>query len=162
MILTTLCYLACGDDILMLYRNKKPNDINAGKYIGVGGKFLPNESPDECARREILEETGLVPETLTYAGVVTFLYEDQPAEYMHLFRGTVEAQALADCAEGELSWVPREEVMALALWPGDRLFLPYVLQASHPPFSLKLRYDREGLVEAVLDGVPLPAEALPR
>lgn len=152
--LTTLCYLAHGDDILMLYRNKKESDINEGKYIGVGGKFLPNESPDECARREILEETGMTPTTLQYAGVVTFIYADQPAEYMHLYRGTVTTTDLPDCDEGELLWVPKAQVMNLRLWPGDRIFLPFVLNEEMPPFSLKLRYSESGLEEAVLDGQP--------
>ena len=45
---TTLCYVTRGDQVLMLHRVKKKNDINHDKWIGIGGKFLPEESPDEC------------------------------------------------------------------------------------------------------------------
>ena len=82
---TTLIYLERDGKYLMLHRIKKKNDINKDKWIGVGGKFLPGESPDECARREALEETGLTLGKLEYRAVVTFLLNENEAEYMHLF-----------------------------------------------------------------------------
>ncbi|MFM9412831.1 NUDIX hydrolase [Peptococcus simiae] len=153
--LTTLCYLKYEDDVLMLYRNKKDHDVNRGKWIGVGGKFLPGESPDECARREIREETGLVPETLAYRGIVTFCYDEAPPEYMHVYLGTVDSRDLTPCDEGTLRWVPEEEVPALALWPGDRLFLPLALDEEGPAFSMKLVYKDDILVQAALNGEPM-------
>lgn len=156
--LTTLCYITEGDAVLMMWRNKKKVDVNRGKWIGVGGKFLPDESPDECVRREVLEETGLQPSSFHYCGVVTFLYDDAPAEYMHVYRAVADERTVTDCVEGELAWIPRAEVPALALWPGDRLFLPLVLEGG-PAFSLKLRYANDVLVEAALDGEPLSLPA---
>ncbi len=152
--LTTLCYIMNGDDVLMMWRNKKANDINHHKWIGVGGKFLPNESPDECVRREVHEETGLRLYDYSYAGIVTFLYDDAPAEYMHIYRAKSHERTVIPCDEGELSWIPKDKVIDLALWPGDRLFLPLVLGEA-PAFSLKLRYAKDQLVEAVLNGEPI-------
>ena len=57
--LTTLCYIEQDGKYLMLYRNKKENDINEGKWIGVGGRFEEGETPEECVLREVQEETGL-------------------------------------------------------------------------------------------------------
>ena len=57
--LATICYIDNGKELLMLHRNKKPNDVHEGKWIGVGGKLERGEMPQECAAREILEETGL-------------------------------------------------------------------------------------------------------
>lgn len=152
--LTTLCYITEGDSVLMMLRNKKKGDVNRGKWIGVGGKFLPDESPDECVRREVLEETGLQPSAFHYCGVVTFLYEDAPAEYMHVYRAQSKERSVTSCDEGEMAWIPRQALSDLALWPGDRIFLPLVLDGA-PAFSLKLRYVKDSLVEAVLNGKPV-------
>ena len=75
MINTTLCYITRGNDVLMLHRVKKKNDINKDKWIGVGGKFLEGESPEECLLREVKEETGLTLTDFRCRGVVTFLTE---------------------------------------------------------------------------------------
>lgn len=158
--LTTLCYLRYEDDVLMLFRDKKENDVNHGKWIGIGGKFLPDESPDECALREIQEETGLVAETLIYRGVVTFCYDEAPAEYMHVYSGTVKTRTVTACDEGTLRWVPEEEVPDLALWPGDRLFLPLALDEEAPAFSMKLVYQNDLLVQAALNGQPLKSSVV--
>jgi len=56
---TTLCYLERDGQYLMLHRVKKEHDENHDKWIGVGGKFEDKESPEDCVRREVLEETGL-------------------------------------------------------------------------------------------------------
>ena len=69
----------------MLHRVKKAHDENEGKWIGVGGKFEPGESPEECMQREMLEETGLTAAAWRYRGIVTFVSDEWGTEYMHLF-----------------------------------------------------------------------------
>ncbi|MCD7860230.1 MAG: 8-oxo-dGTP diphosphatase [Firmicutes bacterium] len=151
MINTTLCYVLRGSEVLMLHRVKKRNDINAGKWIGIGGKFEPGESPEECLLREAREETGLDLTSWRCRGVVTFLSEGGPGEYMYLFTADGFRGELRECDEGELQWVSREFLDALPKWEGDKIFLD-LLWRDAPFFLLKLRYDRDRLVEAVLDG----------
>ena len=104
---TTLCYLEQDGQYLMLHRVKKSHDVNHGKWIGVGGKFEFQESPEDCLLREVREETGLTLKSWRYRGIVTFLYNDDEAEYMHLFTADGWTGTLKECAEGELRWVPR-------------------------------------------------------
>ena len=151
---TTLCYLEQDGQYLMLHRVKKSHDVNHGKWIGVGGKFEFQESPEDCLLREVREETGLTLKRWRYRGIVTFVYNDDEAEYMHLFTADGWTGTLRDCAEGELRWVPRDEVGKLNLWQGDRIFLA-LLARDEPFFSLKLTYRGDDLVGAVLNGVPL-------
>ena len=152
-ILSTLCYIEQGENWLMLHRTKKKNDINSGKWIGVGGKFEEGESPEECLLREIAEETGIVPTSYTFRGIVTFVSDCAPNEYMHLFTATCPQNVrLRECDEGELAWVPRSEVLQRPLWPGDRIFLQLLQQREIPFFSLKLCYCGEKVVRAVLNG----------
>lgn len=151
---TTLCYLERDGQYLMLHRVKKSHDVNHGKWIGVGGKFEFQESPEDCLLREVREETGLTLKSWRYRGIVTFVYNDDEAEYMHLFTADGWTGTLRNCAEGELRWVPRDEVGKLNLWEGDRIFLA-LLARDEPFFSLKLTYRGDDLVGAVLNGVPL-------
>lgn len=151
---TTLCYLEQDGQYLMLHRVKKAHDVNHGKWIGVGGKFEFQESPEDCLLREVREETGLTLTSWRYRGIVTFVYNDDEAEYMHLFTADGWTGTLRDCAEGELRWVPRDEVGKLNLWQGDRIFLS-LLARDEPFFSLKLAYRGDDLVGAVLNGVPM-------
>lgn len=151
MLNTTLCYLEQDGAYLMLHRIKKEKDINSGKWIGVGGKFEAGESPEECARREILEETGLRVSALRFRGIVTFDCPPHPTEYMHLFTSDSFSGTLRDCAEGVLQWVPKEQVFSLNLWEGDRLFLD-LLAREVPFFSLKLSYCGDVLTAAFLNG----------
>ena len=151
---TTLCYLEQDGQYLMLHRVKKSHDVNHGKWIGVGGKFEFQESPEDCLLREVREETGLTLTRWRYRGIVTFVYNDDEAEYMHLFTADGWTGTLRDCAEGELRWVPRDEVGKLNLWEGDRIFLA-LLARDEPFFSLKLTYRGDDLVGAVLNGVPM-------
>lgn len=156
--LTTLCYIEKDDAYLMLHRVKKDHDVNKGKWIGVGGKFEPGESPDDCLLREVHEETGLTLTRWRYRGVITFCYNDNEAEYMHLFTADAFTGALVtDCQEGNLRWVAKKDIPALNLWRGDRIFLK-LLAEEHPPFSLKLVYENDNLLEAILDGERLPIE----
>ena len=152
MLNTTLCYITRGNEVLMLHRTKKENDINKDKWIGIGGKFEENESPDECLLREAREETGLTLTDYTCRGVVTFLTEDpNQGEYMYLFTATGWEGSLKDCDEGELQWVERTFLDSLPKWEGDKIFLDLLWQDA-PFFLLTLRYSGDKLTEAVLDG----------
>ena len=152
MINSTLCYVTRGNDVLMLHRVKKKNDINKDKWIGIGGKFEAEESPDECLLREAMEETGLTLTSWRCRGVVTFLTEDPGAgEFMYLFTADGFEGELKTCDEGELCWVDRNFLDVLPKWEGDQIFLD-LLWRDAPFFLLKLRYHGDRLVEAVLDG----------
>ena len=148
---STLCYITRGSDVLMLHRVKKKNDINKDKWIGVGGKFEPKETPDECLLREALEETGLKLTSWRCRGVVTFLPEGGEGEYMYLFTADGFEGTLKVCNEGDLAWVSREFLHSLPMWEGDRIFLELLWQDA-PFFLLTLRYRGDRLAEAVLNG----------
>jgi len=155
MISSTLCYITRGDQVLMLHRTKKENDVNKDKWIGIGGKFLENETPDECLLREAYEETGLTLTNWKCRGVVTFLINGPwDGEYMYLFTADGFEGDLKECDEGELQWVSRDFLYDLPLWEGDKIFLDLLWQDA-PFFLLKLRYEGDTLVEAVLDGKKL-------
>ena len=154
---STLIYLERGGEYLMLHRTKKENDLNHDKWIGVGGKFEPGESPEECALRETREETGLTLTRWRYRGLVTFVSDRWPTEYMHLFTADAWTGALKTCDEGELEWIKKETLLSLPLWAGDRIFLR-LLDGDAPFFSLKLRYEGEALRYAALNGIPIPTE----
>lgn len=154
-ILTSLVYIERDGKYLMLHRTKRENDVNAGKWIGVGGKFEQDESPEECAIRETREETGLTLLRPVFRGIVTFVNDVCPTEYMHLFTCGDFTGNLRECDEGELAWIEKSRVPSLPLWEGDRLFLP-LLSSDAPFFSLKLIYAGDALVRATLDGRELP------
>lgn len=153
---STLCYLERDGQYLMLHRVKKQVDINKGKWIGVGGKFEEGESPEDCVLREVWEETGLTLQSPSLRGVITFISDDQPTEYMFLytadrFIGTMTE----DCTEGILRWIDKDKIESLPIWEGDRIFLR-LLRENAPFFSLKLRYLNGKLVEAALNSEPYP------
>lgn len=154
--MTTLCYLERGGRYLMLHRTKKEQDENRDKWIGVGGKFEDGESPEDCMRREILEETGLAVTAFRYRGIVTFVSDLYPCEYMHLFTCTDWTGEPKECDEGDLAWIDKQELLRLPMWEGDRIFLSLIDSPDTPFFSLKLTYQGEHLTAAVLDGRPLP------
>ena len=151
MLNTTLCYIERDGRYLMLHRVKKVNDINHDKWIGIGGKFEDKESPEDCVLREVREETGLTLTSYAYRGLVTFVSDRYETEYMHLFTADGFAGELIECDEGTLEWVPKERVPDLPTWAGDRIFLD-LLMRDVPFFSLKLAYEGDRLVLAVLNG----------
>ena len=155
MLNTTLCYIEQDGKYLMLHRVKKKNDINHDKWIGIGGKFEDKESPEDCALREVREETGLTLTSYAYRGLVTFVSDQYETEYMHLFTADGFTGELIDCDEGTLEWVDKALVPTLPTWAGDRIFLE-LLARDVPFFSLKLEYVGDTLVRAVLDGKELP------
>ena len=149
--LTTLCYIEENEKYLMLHRTKKDNDENHDKWIGVGGHFEKGESPEECLVREVKEETGLTLHSFDFRGIVTFVSDENPAEYMCLFTSKDFSGEMIQCNEGQLEWVDKSEVTNLNLWEGDRLFLE-LLTRDVPFFSMKLVYKNGRLVEKILDG----------
>ena len=148
---TTLCYIERDGAYLMLHRTKKANDENHDKWIGIGGKFEAFESPYDCVLREAKEETGLTLTSLRYRGIVTFVSDQMPvAEYMHLFTADAFTGEVRECDEGDLEWIPIENLLKLPMWEGDKIFLR-LLQTNEPFFSLKLVYEGETLREARLN-----------
>ena len=148
---TTLCYIEKEDSYLMMHRVKKVNDINKDKWVGVGGHFEEGESPEECLLREVREETGLILTSFRLRGIVTFSTDVYPTEYMFLYTADSYEGEMIECNEGNLEWVKKSDVYDLPIWEGDKLFFR-LLEEEVPVFSLKLRYEDDKLVEAVLDG----------
>jgi 8-oxo-dGTP diphosphatase len=155
--LTTLCYIEKDNAYLMLHRVKKEHDINKDKWIGVGGHFEPDETPEECLLREVKEETGLTLTSWLFRGLVTFLSNEWHTEYMCLYTADEYEGEMTECDEGTLEWVDKSRLDELNLWEGDRLFFR-LLEEKTEFFSLKLRYEGDKLVEAVLDGEPIFCE----
>lgn len=156
-ILTTLCYIERDDKYLMLHRVSKKNDISKDKWLGVGGRFEANESPEECMQREILEETGynIPKDELKFRGLVTFVSGRGDYELMSLFTAPAPGEEPSDCDEGKLEWIKKSDVYGLNLWEGDKIFFK-LLEGRKNFFSLKLVYDgKDNLIEAVLDGKKL-------
>lgn len=152
---TTLCYIEKEGKYLMLHRIRKKNDENHDKWIGIGGKFEEKESPEDCVLREAREETGLTLTDYRYRGIVTFVSDCYPTEYMHLFTATAyEGTLRDDCDEGVLDWIDKKNLLALPMWEGDRIFLR-LLEEDTSFFSLKLVYEGDTLVRAVLNGSPI-------
>lgn len=149
--MTTLCYVEKEDAYLMLHRVSKKQDVNKDKWIGIGGHFEEGESPEDCLLREAYEETGLTLTSWRFRGMVTFTQEGYGTEYMCLYTADGFSGELKDCDEGILEWVKKEELLKLNLWEGDKIFLR-LLNENAPFFSLKLIYQGDCLIEAVLDG----------
>lgn len=144
MIETVLCYLEKDDSFLMLYRNKKINDINHGKWIGVGGHIEENETPEEAIKREVKEETNLDLLACHKIGVILFKNENK-VETMHVFTSKDFRGKLSNCDEGELKWVKKAEMSHLSLWEGDRIFLPNLINGG-PYFSYQFDYIEDRLI----------------
>ena len=155
--LTTLCYIEKDDCYLLMHRIKKEKDINKDKWIGIGGHFEPEESPEECVLREVKEETGLTLTAYRFRGIVTFVTDTGLYEYMCLYTSDCFEGEICDCDEGTLEWVPKNKLMELNLWQGDYIFLR-LLEERESFFSLKLVYEGDALTRAVLDGREMPKE----
>ena len=160
MISTTLCYLEYNNSYLMLHRTKKKKDVNKDKWIGIGGKFEANESPFDCVKREVREETGFIMNKPEYRGLVTFVSRTSDGaepyyELMHIFwcndftgANGQPAEQLPECDEGELAWIPKEKMKDLPQWESDILFLE-LIEKHAPFFSMKVEYLDGKLVRAV-------------
>ena len=144
---TTLCYIENDDSYLMMHRVKKETDINKDKWIGVGGHFEKDETPQECLLREVYEETGISLDNYRARGLVTFISDKWQTEYMYLYTARAKYDLIEkDCDEGTLEWVPKSKVYDLPIWEGDKIFFK-LLEEEHPFFFLKLKYEGEELVE---------------
>ena len=152
---TSLCYIERGGKYLMLHRVKKTVDENKDKWIGIGGKFEEGESPEDCVIREVSEETGLTLNSWCYRGIVTFVNTKCESEYMHLFTADGFEGEIRTCDEGELEWIDRKKLYDLTLWEGDKIFLRLLENDDEPFFLLKLGYDGDELVSAVLNGTKI-------
>ncbi|MDO4182536.1 MAG: 8-oxo-dGTP diphosphatase [Coriobacteriia bacterium] len=153
---TTLCYIQRANKYLLLFRNKKKHDVNQGKYVGVGGKFLPGETPDECLLREVREETGFRLTEFQLRGLVRFESDTWENEDMYLYTATAftwadgtpaEGFPVPECAEGTFQWVDIAQVENLPAWEGDRHFLR-ALAAGRTDIRMTLTYVGDTLVRA--------------
>ena len=148
--ITTECYIRRDSDVLFIHKGR--NDMNTGKYLGIGGHLEEGESPDDCMVREIYEETGIRPEELRglkMRGMVTFINSKYEDEYICLFEAEYtgkEDPSQRPCDEGKLEWVNKDKIYDLPLWEGDREFFG-PLFGSDRFFSMKLIYDGDLLKE---------------
>ena len=148
---TTLCYIEKDGAYLMLHRIKKLNDENHDKWVGIGGKLEPCESPFDCVRREVFEEVSLTLNTIRYCAIITFVSDIYGTEYMHLFTSSeYEGEVNYDCDEGTLEWVKKETINHLPIWEGDKIFFE-LLDRKTEFFSLKLCYEGDKLVSHVIE-----------
>ena len=146
----TLCYIEKDNKILMLHRVKKKKDMHKGKWNGLGGKLEFGESPRDCAIREIKEESGLDVLEMKYIGMITFPnFDNENDWHAYLYHVTDIEGELIDSPEGDLKWIPKEEVMSLNLWAGDRLFIPWVLEEK--PFMAKFIYKNKQFISHHVD-----------
>lgn len=153
--MSTLCYLEKDGKYLMLHRVRKENDVNKDKWIGVGGHFEHQESPEECVFREVYEETGYRLTSYQYRGLITFVYGKDITEYMSLFTADGFEGEPHDCDEGVLEWVEKDKIFDLNIWEGDKIFFQ-LLEKEQNFFSLKLVYNEENQLEYVaLNGKPM-------
>jgi 8-oxo-dGTP diphosphatase len=139
MLLATLCYLKRDGHTLMVHRNKKADDIHAGKWNGLGGKFEPGETPEECVIREVREESGLETVEPRLHGLVMFPGFKGNDWYVFVFTATEFSGELIDSPEGDLRWVPDEELESLSLWPSDKIFFGWMREEKF--FSAKFVYE---------------------
>lgn len=145
MILSTVCYIEKEGKYLMLHRTKKKNDINEGKWLGIGGKFEDKESPEDCIIREVKEETGLTLNSVKLRGILTFINTICETEYIFVFTSDDFIGELIECNEGELKWVNKDKVTSLNLWEGDKIFVEKIKEES-PFFMIKYVYDGDTLL----------------
>ena len=137
--LATLCYIKKDGQTLMLHRTKKENDIHEGKWVGVGGKVENGESPEECAIREVFEETGLKVEELKLRGLLTFPdFNNSGDWYGYLYIVEKFSGEVIESPEGDLKWIDDKKLFDLDMWEGDELFMRWMLEDRM--FSAKFIY----------------------
>lgn len=147
----TVVYLQRNDEVLMLLRNKKKNDINEGKYIGVGGKIETYETPYEGAIREVKEETGYIVNSLDYRGLLCFTYDNKEIQYIFVFTSKDFSGNEIICNEGTLEWVKKENLLSLNIWEGDRYFLKKIVEDDYNHFMIKTVYENNELIKRKIE-----------
>jgi 8-oxo-dGTP diphosphatase len=144
MLLATLCYVKKDHHTLMVHRNKKPGDIHAGKWNGLGGKFELGETPEECVIREVREESGLELRAPHLCGLLLFTNFKGNDWYVFVFTASDFSGDLIDSPEGDLRWVPDAEMDSLPLWPSDAIFFQWIEEGRF--FSAKFKYEGDGML----------------
>jgi 8-oxo-dGTP diphosphatase len=143
MILATLCYIQQDGLTLMLHRIKRADDIHHGKWNGLGGKFEPGESPEECVIREVREESGLELRHPRLCGLLMFPGFKGNDWYVFVFTAHKFSGELMENEEGYLEWIPDAQFESLPLWPSDHIFLLWIRDGKF--FSAKFVYDGDEL-----------------
>ena len=144
---TTQIYLEKDGCYLMLHRIKKENDMNEGKWIAAGGKFEPGETAEQCAVRELREETGFEAKTLTKRAEVEFINDQFEDELMHIYTcSDFEKVCEPISDEGVFEWIPIKDIFSLNLWEGDRAFLKKMI-AGDGFFTMRLVYSGYDLLK---------------
>ena len=144
--ISTLCYIKKNDQTLMLHRIKKKNDIHKNKWNGLGGKLIEGESPEECVKREVLEESGLIIESPKLHGIITFPKFDEIDDWIVFVYTAKNFEGnLIECNEGKLNWVSDDQLLSLNLWEGDKIFIPWLSQEKF--FSAKFIYKKKKLAD---------------
>lgn len=142
---TVLCYLKKDNQYLFMLRNKEKNDLNEGKWIGIGGHIEVGESKEEALIREVKEETGFSINSFTYRGEILFINNDYQ-EIMYVFTSDDYSGEMIECDEGELFWIDKDKIFDLNLWEGDRYFLKPLLN-SDKMIKFEMIYKDKELVE---------------
>ena len=144
--ISTLCYIKKNNQTLMLHRIKKKNDIHKNKWNGLGGKWIEGESPEECVKREVLEESGLIIESPNLHGIITFPKFDEIDDWIVFVYTAKNFEGnLIECNEGKLNWVSDDQLLSLNLWEGDKIFIPWLSQEKF--FSAKFIYKKKKLAD---------------
>ena len=148
--LATLCYVRNNGKTLMIHRVKKENDYHQGKWNGVGGKFDEGETPEECVTREVEEETGLRIKSPQLHGLLTFpMFDGIDDWYVFVYTADEFEGKLIDSNEGNLEWIPNDELVNLNLWDGDKYFLPWLFQDKF--FSAKFIYEKGRMKDYIVN-----------
>lgn len=148
MILAVLCYIrdTKTGKTLMMHRTKKRNDHHKGKWNGIGGKFEPGETPEECVLREVKEETGLDLESPELRGFITFpLFDGISDWYVFVFTADKYSGEIRESDEGVLEWVENRKLKELNLWEGDKIFLDWLDDEKF--FSAKFVYENKNFID---------------
>lgn len=139
-ICATLCYVLHEDKVLMIFKDKKLHSPHYGKYNGLGGKFEPGETPEDCVKREVLEESGLSIINMDFCGMIQFPSFYKGNDWMVFIYTAQDFQGkIQDSPEGSLVWVNKDRITDLPLWEGDSIFLPWIFEDRF--FSAKFNYD---------------------
>lgn len=140
--LATLVYIEKDGKMLMMFRDKKKNDMHERKYNGIGGKLEEGESPEECMIRETQEETGLTPTNFRLAGISTYpqFYENEDW-YLFIYHVTAYQGEEFISSEGSLEWIKTSLLSTLNMWEDNKIFLQWLLEKTF--FSSKFIYETD-------------------